>query len=116
AGGVPPLPGIPGRQEEGVRSRNAGRAALLQLTVRRRHLLLVGFGLGALTVIAITAIVNRGALLTPTNTAGNTAALSSPVLRPSPKLTQSPAGPGPRAGAACARTTRGRAGRPGPSR
>jgi len=26
--------------------------------VRRRHLLLVGFGLGALTVIAITAIVN----------------------------------------------------------
>jgi len=46
----------------------------LQRSVRRRHTLLIGFGLGALTVISAAAVANRGALLAPKNKAGTSAA------------------------------------------
>jgi hypothetical protein len=67
--------------------------------VRRRHTLLIGFGLGALTIIAVAAVAGREALLATNNTAGTSAASPSPTPQPSPTLIPSTTGPGPRAGA-----------------
>ena len=67
--------------------------------MRRRHTLLIGFGLGALTVIFAAAVANRGALLAPNNTARTSAASPSPTPQPGPTLIPSATGPGTRAGA-----------------
>jgi hypothetical protein len=67
--------------------------------MKRRHALMVGFGLGALAVIGLITFGSGAALLTPSKTSGSSA-LSSPSAQPSPTLTPSPTGPGPRGGGA----------------
>lgn len=66
--------------------------------MRGRHSLAVGFGLGALTVVALIALANSSVLAPLTRTARNAAA-PSPSPSPTPETSPSGISPGPRAGA-----------------
>ena len=67
--------------------------------MKRRHALMLGYGLGALTILAIIVFFNRAVFVTPSFTAGrDTATTASPSPSSSPSTTKEGATPGPRAG------------------
>src|SRR2546430_6034320 len=66
--------------------------------MRGRHAAMLGFGVGALTVLGVAAAAGRGMLQTRTQPASNSAA-TSPSPPPTPSAAAVAGFPGPRAGA-----------------
>ena len=68
--------------------------------MKGRHALMLGFGLGALTILGLVVFFNRAVFVTPSFTAGGDATTtSSPSTSASPSATPEVATPGARAGA-----------------